>query len=42
MGALIPESGIQIAATALSEGLTLVTADRKHFASVRELKILSY
>jgi predicted nucleic acid-binding protein len=42
MGALIPESDIQIAATALAEGLTLVTADRKHFASVRGLKILSY
>lgn len=39
---LIPESDIQIAATAIAEGLTLVTSDRKHFSSVPRLRVLSY
>ncbi len=38
-GRLIPESDIQIAASAISDGLRLVTRNHKHFAEVSGLAI---
>ena len=39
---LIPESDVQLAATAVAEGLTLITRDRRHFGRIPGLRVQGY
>lgn len=42
IGTPIPESDLQIAATAIEDGLVLIAGDEKHFPRVEELSLLTY
>ena len=41
-GKQIPESDLQIAATAIEDGLVLITRDEKHFPRLDELSLQTY